>query len=39
VLYKFESKKALDDYRKSPEFTAVIAEMQGTWKGEGFDIK
>jgi quinol monooxygenase YgiN len=39
ALYEFESKKALDDYRGSPEFTAAIAEMQETWKGGGFDIK
>jgi len=24
---------------KSPEFKAAIEEMQGTWKGEMFDIK
>ncbi|OGO00393.1 MAG: hypothetical protein A2Y58_05840 [Chloroflexi bacterium RBG_13_51_52] len=39
AVYEFDTKKDLDELSKSPEFKAAIEEMQGTWKGEMFDIK
>ena len=39
ALYGLESKEALDAFSKSPEMSAAMEEMQGTWKGGGFDIK
>ncbi len=39
ALYEYESKEAMDAFAKSPEFAAAMEEMQGTWKGGGFDIK
>jgi antibiotic biosynthesis monooxygenase (ABM) superfamily enzyme len=39
AIYEYDTKEALDALPKSPEFKAAIEEMQGTWKGEMFDIK
>jgi len=39
AIYEYDSKEALDAMPQSAEFKAAIEEMQGTWKGEMFDIK
>ncbi len=39
AVYEFKDQKAFDDFGKSPEMTAAIAEMNETWKGRAFEIK
>ena len=39
AIYEFDTKETLTALTNSPEFKAAIAEMQGSWKGEMFDIK
>lgn len=39
AFYEFENQEALDNFTKSAEFGAAMEEMEGTWKGGGFDIK
>lgn len=39
AFYEYESKETMDAFATSPEFAAAMEEMQGTWKGGGFDIK
>jgi hypothetical protein len=39
ALYEFENKKAFEGFRNSKEFAEAMKEMQGTWKGGGFDLK
>ena len=39
ALYEFKDAAALGGFQKSPEFGAAMEEMEGTWKGGGFDIK
>ncbi|HJX13488.1 MAG TPA: DUF4286 family protein [Dehalococcoidales bacterium] len=39
ACYEFKDAAALSNFQKSPEFAAAMDEMQGTWKGGGFDIK
>jgi len=38
TIYEFESRKAFEDYGKSPELAAMLAEMKETWKDGGFDV-
>ena len=39
TIYEFESQKAYEAYRTSPEFAAAMEEMKGTWQEEGYQIK
>lgn len=39
AIYEFESRKAYEEYAKSPELAAGRAEMEETWKEGGFEIK
>ena len=39
AFYEFESKEALENLPKSPEFAVALEEMQDTWKDGGLDIK
>ena len=38
VIYEFENRKAFEDYGKSPELAAALAEMKETWKDGGYDV-
>jgi len=39
AVYEYDTKEALEGFPKSQEFKVAIAEMEGTWKGGGFEIK
>jgi heme-degrading monooxygenase HmoA len=39
AIYEFESRKAYEEYAKSPELAAARAEMGETWKEGEFEIK
>lgn len=39
TIYEFENRQAYEAYAKSPELAAGRAEMNETWKGEGWEIK
>ncbi|OGN94562.1 MAG: hypothetical protein A2Y89_04200 [Chloroflexi bacterium RBG_13_51_18] len=39
AIYEFDTKEDLNALNTSAEFKAAIEEMQGTWKGDMFDIK
>ena len=38
AFYEFESEQARVDYESSPEFTAAMEEMEGSWPDGGIDI-
>ena len=38
AIYEFESREAFEDYEKSPEMSAAIAEMKETWKDGGWEM-
>jgi heme-degrading monooxygenase HmoA len=38
AIYEFESRQAFEDYEKSPELSAAMAEMKETWKDGGWEM-
>ena len=39
AIYEFESQKAFEAFRTSPELNAAREEMSGTWQGKGFEVR
>jgi hypothetical protein len=39
AVYEFESKEALEKMNDTREFKEAIAEMNGTWKNGGWEMK
>jgi antibiotic biosynthesis monooxygenase (ABM) superfamily enzyme len=38
AVYEYDSKEELNVMPASAEFKAAIEEMEGTWKGKGFEV-
>lgn len=38
VIYEFENQEAFEKYETSPERTAALDEMRGTWKDGGYEM-